>query len=67
MLCLLFRWCPFHPRWHRLQVDEIFINFLKEKDLYNEIWQAFAVFMDVRSVGVQVHIFLPFALHLPCS
>mmetsp|Transcript_1488 Transcript_1488/g.4409 ORF Transcript_1488/g.4409 Transcript_1488/m.4409 type:complete len:569 (-) Transcript_1488:628-2334(-) len=35
------------------EVDEIFINFLKEKDLYNEIWQAFAVFMDVRSVGVQ--------------
>lgn len=35
-------------------MDEIFINFLREKELYHEIWQAFAVFMDVRSVGVQV-------------
>ena len=35
-------------------MDEIFISFLREKGLYDEIWQAFAVFMDVRSVGVQV-------------
>lgn len=35
------------------EVDEIFINFLREKKIYDEIWQAFAVFMNVRSVGVQ--------------
>lgn len=34
-------------------VDEIFINTIKEFGLYDEIWQAFAVFLPVRSVGVQ--------------
>jgi GMP synthase (glutamine-hydrolysing) len=35
------------------QVDEIFIQSIKEAGLYGEIWQAFAVFLPVRSVGVQ--------------
>lgn len=33
-------------------VDEIFINELKTKKLYNKIWQAFAVLLPVQSVGV---------------
>ena len=33
-------------------IDHIFINFLKEKNLYNKIWQAFAVLLPVKSVGV---------------
>lgn len=33
------------------EVDEVFINAIKEKGLYDEIWQAFAVFLPVRSVG----------------
>jgi len=36
------------------EVDEIFINGLKEDGLYDQIWQAFAVFLPIRSVGVQV-------------
>lgn len=39
------------------QVDEIFVSFLREKGIYDDIWQAFAVFMNVRSVGVQVRPF----------
>lgn len=35
------------------EVDEIFINTIREYGLYDEIWQAFAVFLPVRSVGVQ--------------
>lgn len=35
------------------QVDEIFIECIKEAGLYDKIWQAFAVFLPVRSVGVQ--------------
>eukprot|EP00239_Pterosperma_sp_CCMP1384_P007902 CAMPEP_0197855566 /NCGR_PEP_ID=MMETSP1438-20131217/26874_1 /TAXON_ID=1461541 /ORGANISM="Pterosperma sp., Strain CCMP1384" /LENGTH=553 /DNA_ID=CAMNT_0043470729 /DNA_START=43 /DNA_END=1701 /DNA_ORIENTATION=- len=34
-------------------VDEIFINSIREAELYDEIWQAFAVFLNARSVGVQ--------------
>lgn len=38
---------------HILQeVDDIFINGLKEKGLYGRIWQAFAVLLPVKSVGV---------------
>lgn len=37
-----------------LQVDEIYINTIREYGLYDKIWQAFAVFLPVRSVGVQV-------------
>jgi GMP synthase (glutamine-hydrolysing) len=33
--------------------DEIFISELKSEGLYSKIWQAFAVFLPVRSVGVQ--------------
>ena len=33
-------------------IDEIFINFLIDKDLYNKSWQAFAVLLPVKSVGV---------------
>ena len=35
------------------QVDEIFIESIREAGLYGEIWQAFAVFLPVKSVGVQ--------------
>ncbi|GAX77333.1 hypothetical protein CEUSTIGMA_g4779.t1 [Chlamydomonas eustigma] len=35
------------------EVDEIYINTIREFGLYDEIWQAFAVFLPVRSVGVQ--------------
>jgi GMP synthase (glutamine-hydrolysing) len=34
------------------EVDEVFISELKSSGLYDEIWQAFAVFLPVRSVGV---------------
>jgi GMP synthase (glutamine-hydrolysing) len=34
-------------------VDEIFISSIREAGLYKEIWQAFAVFLPIRSVGVQ--------------
>lgn len=33
-------------------VDNIYINYLKEKNLYNKIWQAFAVLLPIKSVGV---------------
>ncbi len=32
--------------------DAIFIDELKKADLYHEVWQAFCVFLPVRSVGV---------------
>jgi GMP synthase (glutamine-hydrolysing) len=32
--------------------DDIYITELKRNDLYNEIWQAFAVLLPVQSVGV---------------
>lgn len=35
------------------EVDEIFISALHEHGLYDEIWQAFAVFLPIKSVGVQ--------------
>ena len=34
------------------EVDSIFINSLKEEGLYNSIWQAGAILLPVRSVGV---------------
>lgn len=34
-------------------VDEIFINSIREAGLYDKIWQAFAVFLPIRTVGVQ--------------
>tara|TARA_Y100001960_G_scaffold115202_1_gene123416 strand:+ start:1195 stop:2745 length:1551 start_codon:yes stop_codon:yes gene_type:complete len=34
------------------RVDNIFITYLKEKNIYKNIWQAFAVLLPVRSVGV---------------
>ena len=34
-------------------VDEIYINAIKEFGLYDEIWQAFAVHLPIKSVGVQ--------------
>lgn len=35
------------------EVDEIFIQSIKDAGLYDSIWQAFAVFLPIRSVGVQ--------------
>lgn len=35
------------------QADEIFIQMIKAEGLYSKIWQAFAVFLPVRTVGVQ--------------
>lgn len=34
------------------EADDIFINAIKEANLYNQIWQAFAVLLPVQSVGV---------------
>ena len=33
-------------------IDDIYINFLKEKKLYNKIWQAFVILLPIKSVGV---------------
>ncbi len=35
------------------EADDIYVSYLKEKDLYNKIWQAFCVLLPVKSVGVQ--------------
>jgi len=35
------------------EADEIFINALHEFGIYDEIWQAFAVFLPIKTVGVQ--------------
>ncbi|MCK4806086.1 MAG: glutamine-hydrolyzing GMP synthase, partial [Candidatus Aegiribacteria sp.] len=34
------------------KADRIFMDYLLENDLYDEIWQAFAVLLPVRTVGV---------------
>ena len=34
------------------EADAVFINQLKERNLYDEIWQAFCVLLPVKSVGV---------------
>ncbi len=34
------------------EADEIFISELKKENLYNKIWQAFAVLLPINSVGV---------------
>ena len=34
------------------KVDNIFISYLKENNLYNDIWQAFAILLPIKSVGV---------------
>ncbi len=34
------------------EADEIYIQEIKKSNLYNEIWQAFAVLLPVKSVGV---------------
>ena len=34
------------------EADDIFISAIREANLYNEIWQAFAVLLPVNSVGV---------------
>lgn len=33
--------------------DEVYINYLREKNIYDKIWQAFCVLLPVSSVGVQ--------------
>jgi len=35
------------------EADNIFISFLREKNLYHKIWQAFCVLLPVKTVGVQ--------------
>jgi GMP synthase (glutamine-hydrolysing) len=35
------------------EADAIYIDELKRRDLYDEIWQAFAILLPVRSVGVK--------------
>src|SRR5690606_1738824 len=35
------------------KADEIFIEEIRKGGIYDEIWQAFAVFIPVKSVGVQ--------------
>jgi GMP synthase (glutamine-hydrolysing) len=35
------------------KADRVFIDYLKEKNLYHNIWQAFCVLLPVQSVGVQ--------------
>eukprot|EP00897_Mesotaenium_endlicherianum_P009280 jgi/Mesen1/8380/ME000468S07811 len=35
------------------RVDEIFITCIREAGLYDAIWQAFAVFLPIKAVGVQ--------------
>lgn len=35
------------------EVDEIFIDSIRKEGIYSQIWQAFAVFLPVKSVGVQ--------------
>ena len=34
------------------EADYLFIKYLKEKKLYNKIWQAFVVLLPIKSVGV---------------
>ena len=34
------------------RVDSIYLNYLKENNIYSLIWQAFAVLLPVKSVGV---------------
>jgi len=34
-------------------VDDIFVQAIKDAGLYDKIWQAFAVFLPVQTVGVQ--------------
>ena len=34
------------------EVDHIFINGLKEHNLYDDVWQAGAIFLPIQSVGV---------------
>ena len=33
-------------------IDDIYVQYLKEKQLYDKIWQAFAVLLPIKSVGV---------------
>lgn len=35
------------------EADDIFISTLKEKELYDKIWQAFCVLLPIHTVGVQ--------------
>lgn len=35
------------------RADEIYINTIREFGIYDDIWQAFAVFLPIRTVGVQ--------------
>lgn len=34
-------------------MDEIFIQAIKDEGIYDSIWQAFAVFLPIQTVGVQ--------------
>ncbi len=34
------------------KVDRVFIDYLREENLYDEIWQAFSILLPIRTVGV---------------
>ena len=34
------------------RVDNLFISYLKENNIYKDIWQAFAILLPIKSVGV---------------
>lgn len=38
------------------QVDEVYVQCIRDYGLYDKIWQAFAVFLPVRQVHLTLHI-----------
>ena len=43
---------PPSASWRLRAADHIFISMLRDEGLYDEVWQAFAVLIPVRTVGV---------------
>ena len=48
------------------QVDEVYIQTIRDYGLYDKIWQAFAVFLPVRSVSLAPPCFWSYPLSEPC-